>query len=51
MQGKFQLEIVNNVGHCIHEEMPKYFATKIMNYIERNQFMKMWNLNSKLRKK
>lgn len=34
MQGKFQLAVFNNVGHCLHEDSPKEIAAAIKNFIE-----------------
>lgn len=34
MQGKFQLVVLGNVGHCLHEDSPKEAADNIKTFIE-----------------
>jgi len=36
MQGKFQLQVVNNVGHMIHEDDPAKLAEILVEFCERN---------------
>ena len=49
MQGKYQLAVMGGgVGHTVHEDSPQRVAEKIVTFVERNQFVKMWKLNKKL---
>ena len=36
IQGKFQMIILQNVGHTMHEDQPEEFAKKLKEFIERN---------------
>jgi len=52
MQGKYQLCIVGGgVGHTLHEDAPKKVAEKLLEYAERNQFVKLWQINKKFKLK
>jgi len=35
MQGKFQMEVIYNVGHCIQEDDPQKTAAVIVTYLQR----------------
>ena len=48
MQGKYQLSVMGNgVGHTVHEDSPQRVAEKIVHFVQRNQFEKLWKLNKK----
>ena len=52
MQGKYEFVIVGcGVGHTLHEDAPKKVADKLLRFAERNQFIKMWEMNKKFRLK
>jgi len=52
MQGKYELCVMGHgVGHTIHEDTPDRVAEKIIHFVERNQFEKMWALNKKFKLK
>jgi pimeloyl-ACP methyl ester carboxylesterase len=40
MQGKFQLVILNESGHCIQEDQPEKLATVLRDFWDRNQPLK-----------
>lgn len=37
MQGKFQLEVVPNVGHMLHEDNPARIAEILVDFWKRNE--------------
>ena len=52
MQGKYELCIVGcGVGHTLHEDAPKKVADKLLHFVERNQFIKLWQINKKFKLK
>lgn len=52
MQGKYELCIVGcGVGHTLHEDAPKKVADKLLNFVQRNQFIKLWQINKKFKLK
>eukprot|EP01083_Nonionella_stella_P294025 999760_1 len=52
MQGKYELCIVGcGVGHTLHEDAPKKVADKLLHFVDRNQFIKLWKVNKKFKLK
>ena len=49
MQGKYQLCIMGlGVGHTIHEDSPDRVCAKLLDFVKRNKFIQMFQMNQKL---
>jgi protein phosphatase methylesterase 1 len=43
MSGKFQLEVILNTNHCVHEDDPKHMATMLLKLAKRLASTDQWN--------
>lgn len=50
MQGKFQLVVLENVGHTVHEDAPEKTAKVIVDFVQRQVQLKIM-LEKRLNKK
>ncbi|MBW0511233.1 hypothetical protein O181_050948 [Austropuccinia psidii MF-1] len=51
MQGKYQLSVLANVGHCIHEDDPEKLAEIVITFAQRNDTMGSEEILARLGKK
>ncbi|KAA1093901.1 putative carboxyl methyl esterase [Puccinia graminis f. sp. tritici] len=51
MQGKYQLSVLPNVGHCVHEDDPEKLASLLIGFAERNDHSSSDEILARLGKK